>query len=270
MGKSDHIVAEGASASGTQSIERALALLRVIGAGSVTTQEAASLANLPRSTTLRLLQALERERFAVRRPDGTWGVGPAISELAARVDIRPALVEAARSQMQSLVERFHETAVLCVREGLESVCVDKLEGPQPMRFTVSVGTRTPLHAGATARTLLAFAPPAIIEAVLVRSQHRYTPQTITEGDALRKALAAVTRNGYAYSEGEIDVAAFAVAAPIRDSSGDVIAALALAGASARMSRSLRRAVADALIEAAATISADLSATPTHPTRLEEE
>lgn len=269
MVKSDHMVDDEKSTSGTQAVERALSLLRIVGEGAVSTQAAATLTGLPRSTTLRLLQALERERFASRRPDGTWGVGPAVTELAARVDIRPALVDAARSQLELLVERFHETTVLCVREGLESVCVDKLEGPQPMRFTVSVGTRTPLHAGATARTLLAFAPSAIVDAVLVRPQLRYTPQTITDPDALRKALAVVRRNGFAYSEGEIDVAAFAVAAPIRDSNGDVIAALALAGPSARMSRSLRRTVADALMEAAAAITADLSAA-THRNRMEEE
>lgn len=247
------------SASGTQAVERALAVLRIIGEGAVTTQAAAGRAGLPRSTTLRLLQALERERFAARRADGTWGVGPAVTELATRVDVRPALVDAARPQLELLVERFHETAVLCVREGLESVCVDKLEGPQPMRFTVSVGTRTPLHAGATARTLLAFAPPQILDAVRLRPQQRYTPGTITDGAALTKALERVVRTGFGYSEGEIDVAAFALAAPIRDANGDVIAALALAGPVARMSPSLRRTAAETLIDAAAAISAELTA-----------
>jgi DNA-binding IclR family transcriptional regulator len=257
MVSDDHIVGER-SGSGTQAIERALAVLRIIGEGAVTTQKVAERATLPRSTALRLLQALERERFAVRRGDGTWGVGPAVTELAARVDGRPALLDAARVWLERLVERFQETAILCVREGLESVCLDKLEGPQPMRFTVSVGTRTPLHAGATARTLLAFAPRQVVEDVLQRSPHRYTQGTITDAGALQKALERVRRNGFGYSEGEIDVGAFAVAAPVRGVGGDVVAALALAGPVARMTRSLRAEVAAALIDAAQAVSAALS------------
>lgn len=259
MGTTAHNADDGErNVWGTQAIERALRLLVMVADGARTTQEIAATARLPRSTVLRLLQALERRRFAARRADGTWALGPAIAELAARVDMRWTLAEAARPRLGALVDEFQETAVVCVREGLESVCVEKLESGRSMRFTVSIGTRTPLHAGATARTLLAFAPPAIVEEVVSRSLKAYTQQTITSPDELRTVLARIHRLGYGYGESEIDVGAFAVAAPVRDGAGVVVAALAVAGPLARMTPALRKALVSAIVQASDSISEDLS------------
>lgn len=258
MGKDAHIVGAKGVLPGTQAVERALALLVMVSEGAATTQQLAAGTRLPRSTALRLLQTLERRRFLTRRPDRTWSVGPAVVELAAQVDLRWPLIEASRPHLEVLVARAQETAVVCVREGLESVCLEKLESARSMRVTVSVGTRTPLHTGATARTLLAFAPAQIVEEVLSQPLDAYTEYTVTRPDVLRTELSRIHRVGYGYSESEIDIGAYAIAAPIRGATGEVVGALAVAGPVSRMTPKVRKTLASTVVETADSISAELS------------
>jgi len=87
----------------------------------------------------------------------------------------------------------------------------------------------PLHAGASSKILLAYLPAEEQDRIMERGLPRYTENTITDPIQLKKELAGIREKGYAYSDQELDSAAKAIAAPIRDHSGKAIAGLSLAG-----------------------------------------
>ena len=258
MAESVHIVDSGSgSRFGTQAVERALSLLGLIADEPLTTTQVGEKALLPRSTVLRLLAALERHGY-ILRANTTWSLGPTLLEVTSRQNSHRGLTGVSRPYLQTLVERFEETAFLCVREGIDSLCVDKVEGSRQMRFTTSVGSRTPLHAGATGRTLLAFAPAAVREAVLSRPLKRFTIRTITDPTTLRRSLKEIRQLGYGYSDGEIDEGAFAVAAPVWAGADRALGVIAVAGPSTRMSPSIRQSLSEAVSDNARLLSDELS------------
>ena len=90
-----------------------------------------------------------------------------------------------------------------------------------------LGGRLPLHATGVGLVLLAHAPPALQEQVLATPLRRYTARTLCSAAALRRVLADVRRTGVAVSDGQIELVALSVAAPVRGPRGDVVAALSV-------------------------------------------
>lgn len=253
-----HIVGTAAeSRSGTQAVDRALTLLGFIADEPLTTAQVTEKILIPRSTVLRLLSALERHGY-VLRANGVWSLGPAILELASREDAFSGLARVARPYLQALVGRFHETAFLCVRERLACLCIDRVEGLRNMRFTTLVGSRTPLHAGASGRTLVAFAPRTVQDAVLSEPLKRYTSRTITDPRDLRRSLSQIRRRGYGYSDSEIDEGAFALAAPVWIGANKPLGVIVVAGPSARLDMSFQQSLSRAVLDSARQLSKELA------------
>jgi DNA-binding IclR family transcriptional regulator len=126
---------------------------------------------------------------------------------------------------------------------------------------VSVGDRRPLNAGAAAKLLLAFAPDHISELFLRNIPEKITDNTIVEPDRLRAEISGIRQIGYSESCGESTVGAAALAAPIIDSRGLVIAALSLGGPETRLFYEHRDHNVQALLKASAEISQLLGACP---------
>ena len=115
--------------------------------------------------------------------------------------------------------------------------VDKLDGPQIVRVSTPIGLISPAHCTATGRAILAFHVESW-DRVLSGPLHKLTPRTITDGKRLRAELARVRAEGYAMAQGERSVENGAIAAPIRDHSGHVIAACGVALPMFRMNKAL--------------------------------
>jgi DNA-binding IclR family transcriptional regulator len=141
---------------------------------------------------------------------------------------------AARPVLVELSETSRETVHLAVLDGDEVINVEQISGPHLVRDTNWVGRRTPLHCVANGKALLAFRSPAEIEQVLAGQLPRFTDRTITDPHLLRAELAAVRQCGYAQALGEIEDGLNAIAGPIRDASGAVIAAISVSGPAYRV------------------------------------
>jgi DNA-binding IclR family transcriptional regulator len=122
-----------------------------------------------------------------------------------------------------------ETALLTVRDGMESLCVQRVASPQPLRLILEPGYRASLHAGALQKTLLAFAPEDIRIAVMARRLARYTDSTIVRRRDLKAEIALIRGRGYAVSIAEVNSATWGVAAPVLDGEGLAVAAVGCAG-----------------------------------------
>jgi IclR family KDG regulon transcriptional repressor len=205
----------------------------------------------------RLLGALERFRFISRAADGTFHLGTAALMLAAQWHRQFGIERAASPHLDDLVLALHETGHVTIREGRHSVCVAYSDSPQSIRLSMAVGNRVPLHVGAHAKTLLAHAPPAIIDSVLAEELAQFTPRSIVDPDAVRHELDQIRVRGYAESHGEIDPGAYALAAPIRTAGGSVVAAIGVSGPTDRMLGIAKEKLEAEVLRAARAISAEL-------------
>ena len=208
--------------SGIGVLDKAVAVLHAVADQPCNLGELCNKTGLPRATAHRLAVGLEVHRLLARDADGLWRPGPALSELAASAN--DTLVEAAGAVLPRLREITGESVQLYRREGSIRVCVASMEPPTGLRDTVLVGARLPMTAGSGAKVLLAWADTA--------TQRMILPETTFS----ERTLLEIRRRGWAQSAGEREPGVASVSAPVRDSSGNVIAAVSVSGPIDRMGR----------------------------------
>jgi DNA-binding IclR family transcriptional regulator len=127
-----------------------------------------------------------------------------------------------------------------------------------------VGRRTPLHAASTGKVIMAHLMEKELEALLQEPLERFTEHTITDPQELREELSVIRERGFATGFEEIEVGLNAVGAPVRDHTGEVIAAISTAGPAYRLSREhILGKVADDVVNCAQDISRALGYTQTN-------
>ena len=216
---------------GTQAIARALRLLRAFSddtpAWSLTRLATAS--GLSKTTTLRLLRALEQEGYVAREEDtDRYRLGPEAIALGARASRANPLRGVARPSLEELARETGETATLEILVGTDVLILDEAAGRRLMSAG-EIGVLYPAHATGTGKVLLAASKTPLPEPLLA-----LTPKTITDAVRLRSVLEKAEVDGYAWNEEELERGFAAVGAPIRDGSGAVVAAIGLGGPVTRM------------------------------------
>jgi len=219
----------------------------------------------PRSTVYRLIRALERAEFVepAERP-GRYRLGLKLFRLGGAVVARIDERQAALPHMEALHATTGETVFLCIRRGLEAVCIERLEGSRAVSLALTLGGVLPLHAGAAPRVLLAAEPEAAW-----RDYHdaasRLTavaPSLPASADDLFRELEAVRGTGYAISDEDVTVGIAAIGAPIRNHRGAVTAALSISGVRPAILGDHQTRMTELVVEAAAAVSASLGFQPT--------
>lgn len=210
---------------------------------------------LGKSTVHRLLTTLQEEQFIEQdRESGRYRLGLAVFELGGAASAPTDLHQAVLMPMASLRVRTGETVHVAVLDGREVVYVERLESPHTLRLFLEVGRRNEAHATATGKCLLAHLPEAQLERLLRGWQlPAKTDYTITDPARLRTELQQIRAQGYARNMHESEVGIVSIAAPIRQPTGHVIAALGVAGPATRLEPMLGQVV-HAVVEAAAATS----------------
>ncbi len=219
--------------TGLKAIKRALDILMVLGQDSheLGVTEIAKRLAMNKSTVSRVLATLKAEGFVTQNPaDRKYRLGLKVLELASIVLSTMELRKVAAPRIRELSEKVNETVDMYIIDGHHRVCIDRAEGNREVRTALSVGNRAPLHAGAPGKLLLAFLPEEKRNA-LVKDLHlrAFTSKTITSPVKLLEELDTIRNQGFATSLSEYVDLFNSVAAPIRDSSGSVIAALGMSG-----------------------------------------
>ncbi len=220
-----------------QSVARATEILKAfITADSWGPTELAQHVGLHKSVVHRLLVTLAGSGVLTRNAEtGQYSLGPVIAQLQPRGGFNGALKQMARPYLQRLAAASGETVSLCVREESQGLCIDYVDSPQSMRFTVSTGQSFPLNAGCVGKVILAFQPEDFIEGLIERKAlKRYTPNTITDPKKLRAELLQIRKLGCAFSDSEITPGSRSVGAPVYGPDGTVFASLAISAPSFRM------------------------------------
>jgi DNA-binding IclR family transcriptional regulator len=206
------------------------------------------------STVHRLLATLAEEGLLERGNHGRYRLGLQLYELGVTVFPNLDLHEAALPVLASLREATGESVQMGVLDQLDVVYVERLEGPRTVRIFRRAGHRLPAHATSTGKVLLAHLPAEILQARLVGWQPaRLTPYTVTDQRVLLDQLGRVAERGWAQNVEESALGGVSVAAPVRDATGCVIAAISVVGPVSRARQILLRHRA-AVIGAAAVVS----------------
>lgn len=208
---------------------KVLALLAAFAPGAqlLTLTELARRAGISLPTAHRRVAELVEWGALERGPDGRIHIGLRLWEVASLAPHGQGLREAALPFLEDLYEVTHENVQLAVRSGLELVFVERIAGRHAVPVLTRVGGRFALHATGVGLVLLAHAPAQVQEEMLASPLRGYSPKTITDPVRLREVLAAVRRNGYAVSDGQVTLDALSVAAPIRGADDTVVAAVSL-------------------------------------------
>jgi IclR family KDG regulon transcriptional repressor len=250
-----------------RAIDRAIQILSCFedDAPEKTIAEISSAVGLPRPTTLRILVTLHSGGFVERTADGErYRLGTHLITLGARVVNRLDVRQVARPFLVALEERFEETCDLGIFSKGEVLYIEIVQSRHALRLAGSPGLRSPAHCTASGKVFLAFLPPDRLAQILNRPLARYTDKTITSPERLRQELEEVRIRGYAVDDQELNPGVRAVAVPIRDSGGKVVAAIGMPGPVERMTAERIPVLAQALMEAANAISARLSQKDTTP------
>jgi len=220
------------SNTGTQAIDRAAALIATV----VQADEPLSFGDLqddsglPKSTTSRLLTALERTELLERNDAGSYVAGPLFWLYATRHDPWEELVRLAHPTLEKVGEDTGETVHLSVARNGRVVQVAQVDSTYLLGSRDWTQVDVPEHSSALGKVLLAHGVLDIPEGDL----EELTSETITDRAALRRELEQVVRRGWACTVDELEIGLTGVAAPVRGIEGDVIAALGVSGPSQRL------------------------------------
>lgn len=192
--------------------------------------EMAVLSGLPKTTVFRMAGTLEEMGFLSRDEKGAYRLGLRFLEFGQLVAERLDLRRVAQPVMQVLRDEVGDAVNLVVRDGKEAIYIEKIEALAPVRVFTRIGRRAPLYAGACPRVLLAYLPEDEQEHYLQEvALVPISAGTITDRQRLRAVLHEARQNGYTVSHSELENGTAAVAAPVFDHTGQVVAGLSVAG-----------------------------------------
>lgn len=245
------------SAAGpVRSVDRALMVLDILAReGEATLGGMAAELGVHKSTVSRLVEALAgHQMVAPMEGNGGYRLGPGCLRLAAATAGTLDVSAVAQSVCDALAADLDETCnVAILRDGM-AVNVCQAEGNTTIATRNWIGQQTSPHATSNGKVLLAHLTEDEVRAELTGRLERFTSHTITRRDTLHRALREIREQGYAYAREEYEEGLQAVSAPIRDHTGNVVAALSAAGPVYRLSDEEFPRVRDAVIRAADEVS----------------
>jgi DNA-binding IclR family transcriptional regulator len=246
-----------------RSVDRAAALLLALGdsQGEAGVTELARRLGLHKSTASRLLATLEK-RGLVEQDDesGKYRLGLIVIRLAERAERTLDLRAIAMPELERLARATRETIGLDVLDHETALTVAQADGPNLVAVSDWTGRSAPLHARASGKVLMSSLPERDVLRIARRGLVAHTDRTIVELDKLLEELARVRRRGYASSLGEFEPGLNAVAAPVLDARGSVIAAVDIWGPAFRLTPQRLPELAAQAREAASAISLRLGGT----------
>jgi DNA-binding IclR family transcriptional regulator len=225
------------NSSGVGVLDKAASVLSALEAGPATLAQLVASTHLARPTAHRLAVALEHHRLVARDIQGRFVLGPRLSELATAAG-EDRLLAAAGPVLAAIRDHTGESAQLYRRQGDVRICVAAAERPIGLRDSIPVGATLTMQAGSAAQILLAWEEPDRLHHGLHGAQFTAT------------MLSGVRRRGWAQSVGEREPGVASVSAPVRGSSGRVVAAVSVSGPIERLSRQPGRLHAATIVSAA--------------------
>lgn len=240
---------------GAQAALRAVRLLKLFTneRPEMTLAEISRASGLNKTTTHRLLRALQSEALIDRNPaTSAYSLGAGLMALGVQALASSDLRRRVRPVLRTLARETGETATLEVPFEDSMLILDEVAGSHVLGSAGNIGTRWPIHATSTGKAWLAFDETGM--ARLEEQLKPLTNSTLTDPSALMPQLAEIRRRGYAVTVDEVEVGFTAVATIIRGVLGDVQGALSIGGPTQRLTAARRAELGTTLCRAARRLS----------------
>ncbi|MEK8129572.1 IclR family transcriptional regulator [Paenibacillus filicis] len=220
--------------------------------------EMAQLSGIPKTSVHRMMGSLEEMGFLHKDKNGHYSLGLLFLQfgnlVAERLDIR----HIALPVMERLRSEIGEAVHLVLRDGNESIYIEKLDTDHPVRLFTKIGKKAPLYAGASSRTILAFMPEEERETYLEEIELLPIGSgTIISKDKLRQSLELTRETRYSFSRSELENYTAELSAPIFNHACDIVAALSIAGLEVQFGEGQMPVLIDKVVKAAHDISRKL-------------
>ena len=241
-----------------QSVDRALTVLGILArVGDAGVTEIAAELGVHKSTAFRIVATLESHGMVEQNQDrGKYRLGVGLIRLAGATTARLDVVQEARPVTRRLAAETGETVNIAVLSDQSALYLDQIAGASALQSHNWVGQHIPLHATSNGKVLLSDLDADELDR-RVPTLASYTPETITSRDRLRSELRTILQQGYAVAVDELEIGLTAIAAPIHDAHGDVMASLSISGPTFRLDGDRVAGLVALVVDAARDISARL-------------
>jgi IclR family pca regulon transcriptional regulator len=219
------------------SLERGLSILSAFSASRAVLgiADLARAVGLNKSTTHRYVATLVKLEYLRQDPETRkYHLGPRVVDLGFAAIDSMELTQIAAQSLQALADETGYTVSMALCEGPDIVYVDRRRSgrrrsPLAMDLNLHIGSRLPAYCTAMGKAMLAFKDPAVLREILDRTDMaRRGPHTLTNREQLMAALATVRQTGVAVNDEELAPGIRSLAAPVRDRTGEVVAAINVA------------------------------------------
>ena len=245
-------------------LAKGLAVIRAFGRdhAALSLSDIARRAGMPAATARRCLLTLEELGY-VTRNGRSFLLRPKVLELGAAYLESINIEQLTRTHLEELARETADSAALCVLDGQEIAYVARTSVRTLLRLEAHVGSRFPAHATSTGRVLLAGLGPQRLQHYFATARFEaLTAHTVVDPQALRALIDEARHNGYCAVEEELAYGVIALAVPVFDHRGHVVAALNSSSHSGRTTRArLIRGRLAMLQQVSRQISADLATVP---------
>lgn len=241
-------------------VTRALDILELFleGDGTLSAPEITRRLSLPRTTVHELVTTLAARNYLVPLPGqpGRYRLGVRPYQLGSRYSEQLDLAAEGQQVARTVAETCDETVHVALLEGTDVIYIAKVDSTHAVRMVSAAGRRLPAHCTSVGKMLLASLPAAALDARLPEDQplRAMTPQTITSPQELRRQLALIRERGLAVEQRESNPDVSCIAAPVRDSAGQVVAALSISVPMIRWSEERRVELEGLAVKGAAELS----------------
>jgi len=220
-------------------VGRALCLLETLSKVKSSNLETLSKeTGLPKATALRILSTLVEQGYVARDDSDRYSLTLRMFTIGSRALKNVDLLDVANPVAERLRDETGETVHIGILESNHAVYILKRESLYTIRMNSRVGRSIPLYCSAIGKVLLADRTDEELAAYAeAEGLKRYTPKTICTLEDLKKEVRQVRENGYAFDDEEHEEGIFCVAAPIKDTYGDTVAAMSLSTPTFRLDRS---------------------------------
>jgi len=247
-----------------QSVVKALAILECFSfqERELSVLDISEKLDIPRPTVSRLAGTLCQKGYLQQDlSNSKYSLGMKLFHLGSIVEHDKELQSTALPILKNLRDEFGETTYMDIVDESERICIISLEGNHDVRSIVPIGQRSPLHAGADGRVLLSSFDEHELDSFLTETNlDSFTSKTITDKQQLKEMVRQIREKGVAVSVEEFVCGSVAIACPVKDRTGQVVAGISLSVPVFRATEERLKKFKQSVIKAAAEISRALGYT----------
>ncbi|MBP1990771.1 IclR family transcriptional regulator [Paenibacillus eucommiae] len=250
-------MAQGTKDYTVPALEKAILILNALSDEELSIGDLHTQLKLPKTTTFVILNTLEQYEIIRKTPSGKYQLGSGVLRWGNRYLSSMDMVQTARPHLQNFVEGTPYTAHLAVLIGDKPVYCDKVEGSGFVRFATSIGQGQPLYRSSVGKALALGMTPEEIKRALPKEMNDTPSKGARSLEKFLEDIEFVREHGFSIEDEEFEEGIRCIGAPIRNSSGNVVASMSITALSKDLPAVKFMKIGEQIKETAALISRDL-------------